>query len=615
LTIANDQGSGYGGQFAMYNSAAGATNPAKYFRLSPVGSIEIINNAFSVVLFQFTESGALALTDRIYVNGVTFLAQDPTFHYLYDKSGNAAILMGGTADPEIYYQNTTHRFRGIAGANYDYTINSTGIILQNNTAFRGKKTDNTIIALAYVATSNNIHIGVEGATNCYIGNGGSYFATDGNFYPAGVIILKNNSYLYATNAAGTLNYPVIGVASDNRIKINSGNAYNVDAYGTWSHSGTVFNTASSTSTGAFHMAPNPSGTAYGSFWYNDGTTTYLLLTNNNDALGTYNGLRPFYVTNASGLISMGHGLNLTGTLTIASGGNLNLAAGVLQLAGVNFAAQDANYNYLYDKSSRGAMLMGGSSVDTTYYRNSVHNFQGLAGTGATSVQVAGAVYSTGSNAIFIFYDRSTSAQWAWYATGNYTRLYNGSVGDLILFDNVGNMFFKNNMGVFGKDTAGTDRRLIYRTNDVCMVNDQATSHCNIYAYTGYNVNLYGAALVANMTCYKPGGGVWLDSSDVRLKQGIEDYTTSLDAILKLRPVSFEFNGLAETVTGTRYIGLIADEVEAVMPEMVGSWKRKLHPEDEHEVDVKTLDTTALTFALINAVKLLAAKVSALEGRV
>src|SRR3954452_15645925 len=44
--------------------------------------------------------------------------------------------------------------------------------------------------------------------------------------------------------------------------------------------GTIFNNNSAAATGAFHMAPNAAGTGYGSFWYNDGGATHLLLTNN-----------------------------------------------------------------------------------------------------------------------------------------------------------------------------------------------------------------------------------------------------------------------------------------------------------------------------------------------
>jgi hypothetical protein len=78
-------------------------------------------------------------------------------------------------------------------------------------------------------------------------------------------------------------------------------------------------------------------------------------------------------------------------------------------------------------------------------------------------------------------------------------------------------------------------------------------------------------------------------------------------------VTWQFNGLAETPdNGKTYVGLIADEVEPVMPEMVGSVSRKLNSDDAREIEIKTLDATALTFALVNAVKEIDARSNALE---
>jgi hypothetical protein len=50
-----------------------------------------------------------------------------------------------------------------------------------------------------------------------------------------------------------------------------------------------------------------------------------------------------------------------------------------------------------------------------------------------------------------------------------------------------------------------------------------------------------------------------------------------------------------------------------MPEMVGSTRTKLTPDDETAIDILTLDTSNVTLALVNAVKELAARVAALEG--
>ncbi|EFE1416497.1 phage tail protein [Escherichia coli] len=52
--------------------------------------------------------------------------------------------------------------------------------------------------------------------------------------------------------------------------------------------------------------------SYGFFIRNDGSNTYFMLTNSGDNMGTYNGLRPLWINNATGAVSMGRGLNVSG---------------------------------------------------------------------------------------------------------------------------------------------------------------------------------------------------------------------------------------------------------------------------------------------------------------
>ncbi|KDG42536.1 side tail fiber protein [Escherichia coli BIDMC 77] len=51
---------------------------------------------------------------------------------------------------------------------------------------------------------------------------------------------------------------------------------------------------------------------YGFFIRNDGSNTYFMLTNSGDSLGTWSSLRPFAINNATGAVSMGRGLNVSG---------------------------------------------------------------------------------------------------------------------------------------------------------------------------------------------------------------------------------------------------------------------------------------------------------------
>ena len=113
---------------------------------------------------------------------------------------------------------------------------------------------------------------------------------------------------------------------------------------------------------------------------------------------------------------------------------------------------------------------------------------------------------------------------------------------------------------------------------------------------------------------KTGGGVWADISDARVKKDVADYTGGLAELRRLTPVSYLFNGLGGTPDdGRRYYGLIAQDVLPVMPEMVGTQPAKVDATDAEETDIYTMDCTALTFALVNAVKELADRLERLEG--
>lgn len=56
-------------------------------------------------------------------------------------------------------------------------------------------------------------------------------------------------------------------------------------------------------------------TGYGVIHRNDGTDYYVLLTNNDDADGTVNALRPLKVNLSTGAVTIGTGLTVTGTVT------------------------------------------------------------------------------------------------------------------------------------------------------------------------------------------------------------------------------------------------------------------------------------------------------------
>lgn len=114
---------------------------------------------------------------------------------------------------------------------------------------------------------------------------------------------------------------------------------------------------------------------------------------------------------------------------------------------------------------------------------------------------------------------------------------------------------------------------------------------------------------------KPSTNTWTIASDERVKTITGNYTKGLDAICALRPIIYEYNGKAGfTVDGKENISIIAQEAIEHFPECVGTFNAKLEETDEQETELYNWNGHAITFALINAVKELNAKVIALEAQ-
>ena len=91
------------------------------------------------------------------------------------------------------------------------------------------------------------------------------------------------------------------------------------------------------------------------------------------------------------------------------------------------------------------------------------------------------------------------------------------------------------------------------------------------------------------------------SSDERLKKNISPITGGLDKVLKLQGVNYQFTNDRDN---RREVGLIAQQVEEVVPEVVS----------EKEDGMKTVNYGALVSVLIEAVKELTQEVETLKAK-
>ena len=126
------------------------------------------------------------------------------------------------------------------------------------------------------------------------------------------------------------------------------------------------------------------------------------------------------------------------------------------------------------------------------------------------------------------------------------------------------------------------------------------------------------------TCYQGDNTTsWSTVSDRRLKKNITDNTKGLAEIDQLRVANFEYrtreeidmsefplaNDPGQVVLGEGnegvHIGVIAQEIEAVLPECIITSSK----------GAKTVDTDPITWAMVNAIKELSAEVTALKAQI
>lgn len=85
------------------------------------------------------------------------------------------------------------------------------------------------------------------------------------------------------------------------------------------------------------------------------------------------------------------------------------------------------------------------------------------------------------------------------------------------------------------------------------------------------LNVFSEGIHVNGKASKPGGGSWEQSSDIQLKHNVTQLLGSLDLLLKLQGVAFEWKQPEKqgNLTGVQR-GFIAQDVEKIFPEWVGT---------------------------------------------
>ena len=190
----------------------------------------------------------------------------------------------------------------------------------------------------------------------------------------------------------------------------------------------------------------------------------------------------------------------------------------------------------------------------------------------------------------IFYDRNDTG---YYVDPN-------STSNISILNVTGNWATRTNPEAFS--IRGTYPSLCFRATNgsgqYWLIHNDAGSSLNWYSSgSGTDGGSWNRGMwidtSGNLTC----SGNITAYSDVRLKTNIETFTKALDTVKQLRGVRFEWID-----SGKKSIGLIAQEVELVLPELIiTSEKTNIDTKDVLD-NIKSLDYSKIIGVLIEAIK-------------
>ncbi len=339
-------------------------------------------------------------------------------------------------------------------------------------------------------------------------------------------------------------------------------------------------------------------------WWIDTSANVLKLRNSaNNAWITL----PISITasnETSGALTVNGNLTTTGILD-ADGGvtvdnitidgtEIDLSSGDLTLdvaGGINLDADGGEISFKDDGTERGKFNNSSSdfSIEAGVQDKDILFKGNDGGTGITALTLD---MSAGGKALFkndierVSGDLTVSS-----ANGSVVIDANTSSGDILLDADGGTIVFLDagtEIGLIAIDNVGfLDLFSSVSDNDIRFRGNDGGS--TITALTLDMSEAGAATFNNNVTAF----------SDERLKDNIETLENGLDKVEQLRGVTY-------TRDGKENIGVIAQEIEKILPEIVKT--------ADDEIGTKSVDYSRLTAVLIEAVKDLSAKVKELENK-
>ena len=249
----------------------------------------------------------------------------------------------------------------------------------------------------------------------------------------------------------------------------------------------------------------------------------------------------------------------------------------------------------------GAVLQdsGGGNGSATWLGNNAYvgsgnNFYFDAGGTASGIQL-----TSGDINFYTFDGGGGSADAQWSPAARMHIKENGNVG-------IGTTSMVSNARL----TVDGGDMMVQASNNNCGISDLLPGYTRgDYGVVHSSANHIYFSVGSSYISYINGSNGTFNVSDQRLKENVATLTGTLDKVKQLRGVSFTWKDTEERGTDTA-IGLIAQEVEAVYPELVDDGG--LPKDNDGNDPLKSVNYAHLTSVLIEAIKELEARVKELE---
>jgi hypothetical protein len=547
----------------------------------------------------------LPLAGGTLTGAVTFAAGQtwPTFNQ--STTGSAATLTTGRTialTGDVTY--TSGSFNGSANVTGTATLASSGVTAGTYTKVtvdaKGRVTVGASIAAGDVPTLNQSTTG-NAATATTLATARAINGV--SFNGSADITVADATKLPL--AGGTMTGAITFAAGQTWPTFNQ-NTTGTAATITGVYSGTITSSQVTTGLGFTpYNATNPNSyiaLASAITGYAAGTNTALAATDTLlAALGKIQGqitARSGTVTSVGGTGTVS-GLTLSGTVTTT--GNLTLG-GTLAVTASNFASQTANTVLAAPNGAAGVPTFralvaadiptlnqnttGSAASLTTARTIGGVSFNGTANINLPGVNTAGNQNTTGNAATATTATNST--QLGGVAAASYAQL-----GTTQTF--TGSKTFTG--GLFSAAYNIATYVSMYGDTNQVQISVSASAVNNVLT-----INSSGNLTISGNTAVKSAGSTWVNPSDSRLKDNIASYTKGLNELVQIEPKSFTFNGKGGSVAGLKAVGVIADDIEQVLPDTVQKRLTKLNPDDTQETEVRYFDASELTWVMINAIK-------------